>query len=126
MESYDRLLLALEQLLEEARRVGDAGVREASLAILDAIDFAEELGMTFDEAERRRAGSGLRSGTWIVPSRQGSGDGCRRPRGAPAGRDPVGGAMQLRLNDHQVAPIYSLAMASAIIAVHDPPSPCVS
>jgi hypothetical protein len=42
-ESYERLLLALEQLLREAQRVGDAGVREwASLA---AIDFAEELGM---------------------------------------------------------------------------------
>jgi hypothetical protein len=37
--------------------VGDAGVREwASLAMLDAIDFAEELGMMRDdEAERRRA-----------------------------------------------------------------------
>jgi hypothetical protein len=38
-ESYDRLLLALEQLLVEAQRVGDARVREwASLAMLDAID----------------------------------------------------------------------------------------
>jgi hypothetical protein len=56
-ESYDRLLLALEQLLQEAQRMGDAGVREwASLAMLDAIDFAEELGMMWDdEAERRRA-----------------------------------------------------------------------
>ena len=56
-ESYDRLLLALDQLLQEAQRVGDAGVREwASLAMLDAIDFAEELGMMWnDEAERRRA-----------------------------------------------------------------------
>jgi hypothetical protein len=45
-ESYERLLLALEQLLREAQRVGDAGVREwASLAMLGAIDFAEELGM---------------------------------------------------------------------------------
>jgi hypothetical protein len=56
-ESYNRLLLALEQVLEEARRMGDAGVQEwASLAMLDAIDFAEELGMMWDdEAERRRA-----------------------------------------------------------------------
>jgi hypothetical protein len=56
LESHDRLLLALEQLLREAQRVGDAGVREwASLAMLDAIDFAEELGMMWnDEAERRR------------------------------------------------------------------------
>ena len=55
-ESYDRLPLALEQLLVEAQRVGCAGVREwASLAMLDAIDFAEELEMLWDdEAERRR------------------------------------------------------------------------
>jgi hypothetical protein len=57
MESYDRLLLAQEQLLVESRRVIHPGVREwASLAMLDAIDFAEELGMMWDdEAERRRA-----------------------------------------------------------------------
>jgi hypothetical protein len=38
-------------------RLADAGVREwAALAMLDAIDFAEELGMMWDdEAERRRA-----------------------------------------------------------------------
>jgi hypothetical protein len=56
-ESYDRLLLALEQLLEEAQRVGDAGVQEwASLAMLDAIDLGEEVGVMWDdEAERRRA-----------------------------------------------------------------------
>jgi hypothetical protein len=56
-ESYDRLLRALEHLLEEAQRVGDVGVREwASLAMLDAIDFAEELGLMWDdEAGRRRA-----------------------------------------------------------------------
>jgi len=37
--------------------VADAGVREwASLAMLDAIDLGEELGMLWDdEAERRRA-----------------------------------------------------------------------
>ncbi len=48
---------ALEQLLREAQRSGDDGVREwASLAMLDAIDFAEALGMMWDdEAERRRA-----------------------------------------------------------------------
>ncbi len=56
MESYDRLLLALEQLLQEAQRAGDPGVREwASRAMLDAIEFAEERGMMWDdEAGRRR------------------------------------------------------------------------
>ena len=56
-ESYDRLLLALEHLLGEALWVGDAGVREwASLAMLDVIDFAEQLRMMWDdEAARRRA-----------------------------------------------------------------------
>ncbi len=56
-ETYDRLFKALEQLLREAQRAGDDGVREwASLAMLDAIDFAEALGMMWDdEAERRRA-----------------------------------------------------------------------
>ena len=56
-DSYDCPLRALEQLLREAQRVGDAGVRGwASLAMLDAIDFAEEVGMVWDdEAERRRA-----------------------------------------------------------------------
>jgi hypothetical protein len=55
LESYDRMLLAPEQLLEEAQRVGDAGVREwAALATMDAIDLGEELGMLWDdEAERR-------------------------------------------------------------------------
>ncbi len=55
-ETYDRLFKALE-LLREAQRVDDGGVREwASLAVLDAIDFAEALGMMWDdEAERRRA-----------------------------------------------------------------------
>ena len=55
-ESYERLFKALGQLLTEAQRVGDNGVREwASLAMLDAIDFAEALGMMWDvEAERRR------------------------------------------------------------------------
>jgi len=57
VEPYDRLLLALEQLLEEAQRVGDTGVREwAALATLDAIELGEELGMLWDdEADRRRA-----------------------------------------------------------------------
>ena len=65
MESYDHLLLALEQLLVEAQRVGDAGVREwASLAMLDAIDFAEELRMMWeDEADRRRAAVRATSGS---------------------------------------------------------------
>jgi hypothetical protein len=56
LESYDRLLLALELLLAEAQRVGGPGVREwASLAMLDAIDLGEEFGMMWDdEAKRRR------------------------------------------------------------------------
>jgi hypothetical protein len=56
-ESYDRLILALDHLQHEARRADGAGRRErASLAMLDAIDFAEELGMMWnDQAERRRA-----------------------------------------------------------------------
>ncbi len=56
-ESYHRLHLALERLQRGAQWVGDAGVREwASMAMLDAIDFAEALGMMWiDEAERRRA-----------------------------------------------------------------------
>lgn len=60
--SYDRLLLALEQLVAQAQRVCDAGVREwASLTMLDAVDFAEKLGMMWgDEAERRRAGRWIR------------------------------------------------------------------
>ncbi len=54
-ETYDRLFKALEQLLQEAQRAGDDG-EWASLAMLDAIDFAEALGMMWDdEAERRRA-----------------------------------------------------------------------
>jgi hypothetical protein len=57
LETYDRLLQALEQLLEEVERVADAGVREwAALATLDGIDLGEELAMIwYDEAERRRA-----------------------------------------------------------------------
>jgi len=57
LETFERLLAALEQLAEEARRVGDDGVREwAALAALDAVDLGEELGMLFDvEAVRRRA-----------------------------------------------------------------------
>lgn len=56
LETYNRLLQALDQLVEEAQRVADPGVNEwASLAILDAIDLGEELGMLWDEeAERRR------------------------------------------------------------------------
>ena len=57
LETYNRLLQALDQLLEEVRRVADPGVNEwASLAMLDAIDLGEEQGMLWDEeAERRRA-----------------------------------------------------------------------
>ena len=56
LETYDRLLLSLDQLLEEAQRVADASVEEwATLAALDAIDLGEDLGMLWDvEAERRR------------------------------------------------------------------------
>ena len=57
LEAYDRLLLALEHLLQEVQRMDNAGVREwAALATLDAIDLGEELGMLWDdEAKRRRA-----------------------------------------------------------------------
>jgi hypothetical protein len=56
-ESYARVLLALQQLLEEAQRMGDAGVRQwATLAVLDVIAVVEELGLMWDdEAERRGA-----------------------------------------------------------------------
>ena len=66
-ETYDRLFKALEQLLREAQRVGDNGVREwASLAMLDAIDFAEAMGMMW-KTRRHSAGrpSGRRLRTWI-------------------------------------------------------------
>ncbi|HEY7201896.1 MAG TPA: hypothetical protein VIC57_16870 [Candidatus Dormibacteraeota bacterium] len=57
LETYNRLLKALDQLVEEAQRVADAGVREwTALATLDAIDLGEEQGMLWvDEAEGRRA-----------------------------------------------------------------------
>jgi hypothetical protein len=57
LETYDRLLKALDQLVEEAQRVADAGVSEwTALGTLDAIDLGEEQGMLWvDEAERRRA-----------------------------------------------------------------------
>ena len=57
LETYNRLLQALDQLLEEVQRVADPGVNEwASLAMLDTMDLGEELGMLWDdEAERRRA-----------------------------------------------------------------------
>jgi hypothetical protein len=57
LETFERLLAALGQLAEEARRVGDDGVRGwAALASLDAVDLGEQLGMLFDDdAARRRA-----------------------------------------------------------------------
>jgi hypothetical protein len=56
VESYDRLFLALEHRLAEAQRVNDVGVREwASLAMLDAIDLAEELGVMWDDEAARCA-----------------------------------------------------------------------
>lgn len=56
LETYERLLATLEVIAVEAERVGDAGIREwIALASLDAIDFAEEVGMLHeDEAGRRR------------------------------------------------------------------------
>jgi hypothetical protein len=89
LESYDRLLVALKQLLEEAQRVGDVGVREwASLAMLDAIDLAEELGiMRGGEATRRRrrsigvggpqADAGMKASGWTsAPGRHAARMGC--------------------------------------------------
>jgi hypothetical protein len=57
LETYNRLLQALDQLSQEVQRVVDAGVREwTALATLDAIDLGEEQGMLWvDEAEGRRA-----------------------------------------------------------------------
>lgn len=56
LETYERLLATLEVIAVEAERVGDAGIREwIALASLDAIEFAEEVGMLHDdEAGRRR------------------------------------------------------------------------
>jgi hypothetical protein len=50
LETYDRLLQALELPLGEVQRVADASVQEwAALATLDAIDLGEELGMMWDD-----------------------------------------------------------------------------
>jgi hypothetical protein len=56
LETYNRLLETLEVIGIEAERSRDVGIREwAALAGMDAVDFAEELGMLHDdEAERRR------------------------------------------------------------------------
>ena len=56
LETYDRLLLALQHLLEEVQQVADnASVREwASLATLDAIDLGEGLRMLWDEEAEQR------------------------------------------------------------------------
>jgi hypothetical protein len=76
MESYNRLLLAREQLIAEAQRVGDGGVRKwTSLAMLGAIDFAEQLGMMWDdEAEQRRAA--VHEALGGFPPRTTTEDGC--------------------------------------------------
>jgi hypothetical protein len=56
LETYDRLLRALDHLVALAQRAGDDELREwAALAALDAIDLGDRLGMLADlEAERRR------------------------------------------------------------------------
>jgi hypothetical protein len=56
LATYDRLLMALDRVLELAERVGDDDLLEWSgLAALDAADVGEQLGMLFDtEAEERR------------------------------------------------------------------------
>lgn len=56
LETYDRLLAALDQAAEEAGRAGADGIREwVALAALDAVYLGAELGMLHDdEAERRR------------------------------------------------------------------------
>jgi hypothetical protein len=57
LETYDRLLRALDHLVELAQRTGDDdAVREwAGLAMLDAIDLGDQLGMLdLAEADRRR------------------------------------------------------------------------
>jgi hypothetical protein len=56
LETYDRLLRALDHLVELAQRTGDGAVREwAGLAMLDAIDLGDQLGMLdLAEADRRR------------------------------------------------------------------------
>jgi hypothetical protein len=53
---YERLVGALERLLEEGQRRGDAVVREwAALGLLDALDLGLATGMTVsDDAEQRR------------------------------------------------------------------------
>ncbi len=56
LETYERLLATLVLIAVEAQRLGEDGLREwTALASLDAVDFAEEVGMLHDdEAERRR------------------------------------------------------------------------
>jgi hypothetical protein len=57
LETYDRLLQALDQLLGEVQRLADVGVQEwAALAALDAINPGRGAGDAVgDEADRRRA-----------------------------------------------------------------------
>ena len=57
LETFERMLKALDRVLDLATRVGDDDLLEWSgLAALDATDLGEQLGMLFDtEAERRRA-----------------------------------------------------------------------
>ena len=64
-ESYDRLLLALERLVVEVQWAGDAGVREwASLAMLEAIDFAEELWLRCGVVTGQQGSPGGARGGW--------------------------------------------------------------
>jgi hypothetical protein len=57
LETFTRLLQALDRVLELAQSAGDDELLEWSgLAALDAADVGEQLGMLFDtEAEERRA-----------------------------------------------------------------------
>jgi hypothetical protein len=56
LQTFERLLAALDRVLELAQRAGDNELLEWSgLAGLDATDLGEQLGLLFDvDAERRR------------------------------------------------------------------------
>jgi hypothetical protein len=60
-ETYDKLLVVLDQLAREALRLGDDAIIEwTGVARLDAIDLGEQLGLLSDveATERRVAGDG--------------------------------------------------------------------
>jgi hypothetical protein len=56
LQTFERLMAALDRVLELSQRAGDDELLEWSgLAGLDATELGEQLGMLFDvEAERRR------------------------------------------------------------------------